>query len=73
MKTLLMLWVQLYYFRLYDYFCIILVLLLFIYSLQIISPQSPISLDDVELVIEGDIENDEYITNASKTIKKYYN
>ena len=38
-----------------------------------ISPQSPISLDDVELVIEGDIENDEYITNAMEAIEKYYN
>ena len=43
------------------------------YSLQIIYPQSPISLDDVELVIEGDIENDDYITNAMEAIEKYYN
>ena len=35
-------------------------------------PRSPISLDDVELVIEGDIEN-EYITNAMEAIEKYYN
>ena len=30
-------------------------------------------MDDVELVIEGDIENDEYITNAMEAIEKYYN
>ena len=41
--------------------------------MQIIYPQSPIPLDDVELVIDGDIENDEYITNAMDAIKKYYN
>ena len=45
----------------------------YFYSLQITSAQSPISLDDVELVIEGDIENDEYITNAMEAIEKYYN
>ena len=47
---------------------IIFALLLFNYR------SSPlISLDDVELVIEGDIENDEYITNAMEAaIEKYY-
>ena len=38
-------------------------------SLQTTSPQSCISLDNVQLVIDGDIENDEYITNAMETIK----
>ena len=32
-----------------------------------------ISLDDRELVIEGEIEHDEYITNAMEAIEKYYN
>ena len=53
--------------------CQIVCIIIGFYSLQIISPQSPISLDDVELVIEGDIENDEYITNAMEAIEKYYN
>ena len=50
-------------------YCII----IFLYSLQIISPQLPISLDDVELAIEGDIDNDDYITNAMEAIETYNN
>ena len=46
---------------------------LFIMTLHIISPQSPISLDDMELVIEGDIKNDHYISNVMEAIEKYYN
>ena len=44
--------------------CNIILYYYYFFKLQIISSQSPISLDDVELVIEGDIENDDYITNA---------
>ena len=47
-------------------FCIIIV---FIYLLQIISPQSPILLDDVELMTKGDIENDDYITTRWRLLK----
>ena len=53
--------------------CKIVRVIIVFYSLQIISPQPPISLDDVEHVIEGDIENDEYFTNAMEAIEKYYN
>ena len=41
--------------------------------MQIHSPQSPITLDNVELVIEGDIENDQYISTAMEAIEKYEN
>ena len=42
-------------------------------SVQNTPPQSTILLENVELVIEGNIDSDDFISNASDAIERHYN